>query len=112
MIAEGECLFERLVSPLCSHFLRRSREVEIDTGRRKWEYQSTGKEAYSGYGNPSREEKSWVLRAAGEVEDPGCYVRVDGVDGEEADKSSLTKLVIAVSVNVLFKQRSLWLDWF
>lgn len=44
---------------------------------------------YAGYADPGWEELARVFAAAGEVEDPGGYVGVDGVYGEEADEGCL-----------------------
>jgi len=42
---------------------------------------------------PGREKESWVFGAAREVEDPRRNVRVDRVDGEEADDGGLRGVV-------------------
>lgn len=43
--------------------------------------------------DPTREEEAWILKAAGEVEDVGGYVGVDGVDREKADHGGLGGVV-------------------
>lgn len=55
-----------------------------------------GNKASRTYGSdtdPAREEEAWILKAAGEVEDVGGYVGVDGVDGEKADHGGLGGVV-------------------
>ncbi len=47
--------------------------------------ENTKRGIYSSNTYPSREQESRVFRATGEVEDPGRYIRVDGVDGKETD---------------------------
>jgi hypothetical protein len=37
--------------------------------------------AYTSYTDPGGEEETGVFGAAGEVENPGCYVGVCGIDG-------------------------------
>jgi len=44
---------------------------------------------YAGYADPGGQQLPRVFAAAGEVEDPGCYVGVDRVYGQEADEGCL-----------------------
>lgn len=49
--------------------------------------------AYAGNAYPSRQQLPRVFAPAGEIEDPGCYVGVYGVYGEEADEGCLGGVV-------------------
>ena len=49
--------------------------------------------AYSGYSDPTWEEKAWIAETACEFEDASGEVGVAGVDGEESDHGCLRSVV-------------------